>query len=318
MKKNIGKINIVLASDNNYIQHLGVTLISILENSKKTTKIAFYILEDGINDENKKKLKSISEKYGANIIFCYINKSLTINFPEMGHLSRATYFRLFIPWIIPQEIQKIIYLDCDLIVLKDISSLYKINLQGKSMAAVEDVKSQEIIRIYFYPNLKKYFNAGVLLINLDSWRKKNITQKAIGFINQHHHNLTTADQDVLNCLLNNDWLEIPRIYNLDPKHSTINSLPTKNTVILHYSDTIKPWSYLYVGKNKKYYFQYLALSPWKNFKYKDKNIKNLFKKYHLVGRKIIANNFRTIVPPFLIDWNKKRFNNKIKNKNHKY
>jgi len=312
--KGMEKMHIALASDNNYAQHLGVTLISILENSNNPTEINFHILENGINEENKEKIHSISRKHGANIFFYRIEEKKINSFPKLGHLSKAAYLRLFLPSIIPLDIEKIIYLDCDLVVLKDIFQLYRLDLQGKSLGAIKDVKSKEIIRIYFYHGLKSYFNSGVMLIDLGAWQKLNITARAIEFINKYAKELTTADQDVLNCLFKDDWLELPRIYNTDPKHEAINSLPSQDTAILHYSDKIKPWSYLYYGRNKKYYFKYLALSPWKNFTYRDKNFGNWCKKYQLAITKEIKNRFRAIMPSEIIDWHKKRFLGKLKQK----
>lgn len=305
-------IHIALASDNNYVQHLGVTLISILENKVSDKNIFFHILENGLSEINKEKIYSISNRYKCELKFYNINQSQIKNYPTLGHLSKATYLRLFIPDILPVEIEKILYLDCDLVVLKDLDRLYEIDLKGKALGAVKDVKAAEIIRIFFYPNLQSYFNAGVMLINVKLWRDFNLVKMAGEFINKYKNKLTTADQDVLNCIFNNNWLALPSIFNADMKHRNINSLPSPETVILHYSDKIKPWSYLYCGRNKKYYFKYLARSPWANFHYKDKALKNFFHKYILAINKKIRNTLRPLVPSWLIDWNKRMFLKKLK------
>lgn len=300
-------IHLVLASDNNYAQHLGVTMVSILENNHLKSNIVFHILENNLNQENKEKLKIIKDKYNCQLFFYNIQEQEIENFPDMGYVGKTAYLRLFIPRILPKEINRVLYLDCDLIVLNDLQNLYQLELQGKSLAAIKDVKSEDILRIFFYPGIKKYFNSGVILIDVNAWREKNITKKAIDFIKKYQKQITSSDQDVLNCLFINDWLEIDKIYNLDLKHERINKLPSKDTVIFHYSDRIKPWSYLYTGKNKKYYFKYLSLTPWNDFKYSDKNLKNFFKKYKLVLLKIIKNLLRPLIPNKLIDWHKERF-----------
>jgi lipopolysaccharide biosynthesis glycosyltransferase len=300
-------MHIVLASDNNYAQHLGVTLLSILENAKNPENISIHILEIEINKEAREKIKSIANKYQAHLEFYSIDKNILSSFPALGHLSIATYLRLFIPQLLPNHIDKVIYLDCDLVALRDLKGLYETNLNNKALAVVEDVKSQEIARIFFYPGLNSYFNAGVMLIDLKKWREEKITQKAISFIKEHKAKLKTADQDVLNCLFKNNYTKLDRKYNTDLKHHPINALPDKDTVILHYSDKIKPWSYLYVGKNKKYYFKYLELSPWNKFKYKDKNLKNFFKKYCLALKKEAKNRLRNFIPSTILDWHKRKF-----------
>jgi len=307
----MNNIHIALASDNNYAQHLGVTLISILENKTSDNNIFFHILENGLSQENKEKIISISHKYKSELKFYNIDNGKIKNFPESGHLSKATYLRLFIPDILPLEIEKILYLDCDLVVLKDLEPLYETDLNRKALGAVKDVKSNEIIRIFFYKNLQSYFNAGVMLLDIKIWRDSNLVQRAAEFINEYKDKLSTADQDVLNCLFENDWLELPSIFNMDMKHKNINSLPSPETVILHYSDKIKPWSYLYCGRNKKYYFKYLRKSPWSDFQYKNRTLNNFFKKYILASNKEIKNTLRPLAPNWLIDWNKKMFLKKI-------
>lgn len=311
--KHMENINIVIASDNNYAQHLGIAIISVLENNDTKENLIFHILDNGISGEQKEKIISIEKKYQTKIIFYKIDASLLNNLPEIGHLTKATYLRLFITEILPSDINKIIYLDCDLIILKNIKELYYQDLKQFSLAAIRDVKAKEILRIYFYPGLKSYFNAGVLLINLQAWREKDIISQFLKFLDNYKNEISTADQDILNCLFKDDWLEINNKFNLDLKHQPINALPKQETVILHYSDKIKPWSYFYCGKNKKYYFKYLANSPWADFKYKDKNLKNAIKKYLTAINKTIRNILRPLVPNSLIDWNKKKFlKNQIK------
>lgn len=309
----MNNIHIVLASDNNYVQHLGVALISILENKASDKDIFFHVLENGLSEINKEKIISISHKYRCELKFYNISENRTKDFPELGHLSRATYLRLFISDILPIEIEKVIYLDCDLVVLKDLGALYEMGLKGNALAAVKDVKAAEIIRIFFYPNLQSYFNAGVILIDVKMWRYLNIVKRAESFIGEYRDKLITADQDVLNCLFKNIWLELPSIFNMDMKHKGVNSLPSSDTVVLHYSDRIKPWSYLYCGRNKKYYFQYLAKSPWADFLYRDKTLKNFFRKYILAINHEVRNWLRSFMPGWLIDWNKKMFLKKINN-----
>lgn len=302
-------IEIVLASDNNYAQHLAVTIVSVLENNTSNSEINFHILENGLKEENKVILKQITDKHNTvSLKFYNIDSSLIKDFPEIGHLSKATYLRLFIPDILPQDIEKVIYLDCDLVVLKDLKELYNTDLGDRPLGAVRDVKSKEIIRIYFYPGLQNYFNAGMLLINTRAWREAKIKNRSTKFIEQYHQELSTADQDALNCLFANNWLEIHKKYNTDPKHEVFKKIVNKDTVILHYSDKIKPWSYLYTSSNKKYYFKYLRLTPYfQNFRYQDKDIQNILKKYPLAILKKIKNILRPVAPSKLIDLNKERF-----------
>lgn len=309
-------INIVMASDDNYAQHMGVAIISILRNKKDNYDINFHILDGGLSEINQNKIKKIIENANQKVYFYKTDNKETEKFPQTGYVSRATCLRLLITDILPKNIQKVLYLDCDIVVLKDLYDLYNYDLGDKPLAAVRDIKSTEILRIYFYPNLYRYFNAGVLLINLNFWRNQKIISEFISFTEKYSEHLIMIDQDILNCVFRNNWIELDKKYNIDLKEESHGAMPPEDTVIFHYSDKIKPWSYLYYGKNKKYYFHYLAMSPWSSFKYTDKNTKKMIKKIKLIVIKYLKNKIRPIMPNNILDIYK-RYMLKTVKKNYK-
>jgi len=298
-------IKIVLAADDNYAQHLGVAMTSILENHKNGQKIEFYILDCNIKNVNLEKIKQIGFTYKVNLFFYKISGRLSNDYPEMNHLSRATYSRIFIPELLPLDVKKVLYLDVDLVVLEDISELYNIDLDNFSVGAVRDVMSKEILRIYFDREVSDYFNAGVLLINLEKWRQKKITEKSLEFARLNRKRIVRADQDILNCLLKNDWLPLDKKFNLDLKRSKLNSEPKNDTVILHYSDKAKPWQYIFYGKSQKYYWQYLKKTPWADFNFSDKNFFKFIRKYARVFIISIKRRLLPLFPDKLIDFYRK-------------
>ncbi|MFP4514868.1 MAG: glycosyltransferase family 8 protein [Parcubacteria group bacterium] len=303
----MSKINLVLTSDNNYAQHLGVTIVSILENSSEADKLDFHIIENGIDEENKNKILSLKDKYKANINLYNLDISKLKDFPSIGHLSQAAYIRLFIPEILPNNIEKVLYLDSDLVCLKDIKLLYEQDLNNFPLAAIEDEKGKQFIRNYFYPGLKSYFNSGVMLIDVNKWRRNNISQKATEFIKKYQDKIVTADQDILNCLYKNNWQALEKRFNLDTKYYTKIK---EDTTIFHYTGEIKPWNYLYPNKNKKYYWYYLKLSPWSEYKYTNKSFSNLIKRYILQINKEFRNTIRPYIPQSILDKRRKRFETK--------
>lgn len=298
-------IRIVLAADDNYAQHLGVALVSILENYHGKQKIEFHILDNNITIRNIEKIKQIGVNYKANLSFYKISEDFLKDFPEVNHLSRATYSRIFIPNLLPTNIEKVLYLDSDIVVLGDISQLYNQDLQNYSTGAVRDIMAKEILRIYFDKSLSDYFNAGVLLINLQKWRQKMISQYLSEFIELHKNQLLRADQDILNCLFKNDWLLLDKKFNLDLKRGNLNSEPEKDTVVLHYSDKAKPWQYIFYGKSQKYYWQYLKKTPWADFKLSDNNFPNLIRKYARVSIIFIKRRLLPLFPDKLMDFYRK-------------
>lgn len=294
-------INLVLASDDNYAKYLGVALFSIVENYNDSRILFLHILDNGISTDSKKRLKTTINKPGIELLFYDISGGFLADFPEVNHLSRTSYARLLIAELLPKDIKKIIYLDCDLVVLKDIAELYDQNLGSYSLGAVSDVMAKEILRIYFYPGLTNYFNAGVLLIDLEAWRQKNIKIRAGEFIKIHFKDLIRSDQDVLNCLFKDDWKILDSRFNLDLKRESFSAMPPVNTAVLHYSDRLKPGSYLFSGRSGVYYFKYLNKTPWKDSGFADRNLKNFFKKYYYLLKKESKRIIRPFLPQKLLD-----------------
>jgi len=271
-----------MAADDNYAQHLGVALISIIENYQDSRLLVFHIFDNNISAHNKEYLEIIGGNKNVTLIFYKITPGLLNDCPEVNHLTKTCYARLLVAELLPPGINKVIYLDADIVVSGDVSELYDQDLGDFPLGAVADVMSREILRIYFYPGLFNYFNSGVLLINLDLWRREAIKQKAWEFIRCYSSDIIRADQDVLNCLFKNNWKLLDNRFNTDLKRKGFLAKPVSNVIILHYSDRIKPWHYLFVGLSGCHYFTYLKKTPWKDFKFKDKNLKNFIKKYFLL------------------------------------
>lgn len=279
MSESINKqliLPLVLAADHSYVLPLTVAITSIVANKKIGYILKIYILDGGLSEED----KAILAKFKSAEIFLYYLKMDNTNFhlfPEKRHLKLATYYRLLAPELIPAE--RFIYLDCDLIVNYDVLDLYQIDLGGNVIAAVLE-RSQEYIKKYYFRRIEKYFNAGVLLINVKAWKAEKIWERALVFLAENSKVIKYADQDILNHLFENKWLEIDESYNFQlDKHQIWDN--KKEFKILHFVGERKPWQYLYRNKYKKYFVKYLELSPLPKYLYPDKNIYIFFQKYTL-------------------------------------
>ena len=129
-------INIVLSSDNNYAQHIAVVIASIM--AKTTEKVCFYVINDNISKDKIEKLKNTAVSFKSQIEFISVPKAKFNNVYLSGHVSKAAYFRLVLADILPNDIEKVIYLDVDLLVYDDIKKLWKIDLENLPLAAVPD------------------------------------------------------------------------------------------------------------------------------------------------------------------------------------
>ena len=261
------KINIVLATDKNYAQHAAVTITSILCNTTQQSNIQFYIIDDNIDDDNKTKLQDTVKQFNSNIIFVKIPENSLNQVFVSGGITRAAYFRLAIPNILPKTVNKVIYLDCDLIVLDDIVNLWNLDMCQKPVAATEDFgilsSTSKCREKEINLNWKKeysYFNSGVLLIDVMLWRKNNYASQLIELVQTHkfrHH-----DQDALNYLFMNNWTSLPLCWNVIPPVFNMNLSIIKNKImrqnalkalnnisIIHYAGGYNPWEYkIYKGK----------------------------------------------------------------------
>ena len=215
-------INIALAADNNYAQHVAVVMESILENTDEINKVRFFLLSDGITAEKITGLQQTIDGKNAELVVCDL--SAYKGFEKLytsGHISKAAYFRLDMANILPENVQKVIYLDVDLLVLQDIAVLWNIDMQGKAIAAVPDygiMASKRLMQqkheVIGLPLDKKYFNSGVVIMDLQQWRANDYSGKVIELAatgNFPHH-----DQDALNKLFMYNWKELPLSWNVIP------------------------------------------------------------------------------------------------------
>lgn len=196
-----------------------------------------------------------------------------------GHITQACYYRILIPELVDKEIEKIIYLDCDLIVLGNLIDLFNIDINNYFVGAVEE-KLFDIKEALGMDENTPYFNSGVMLINLKEWRKNNISEKTLDFIRRSPEKIKLYDQDALNFILANKCLILNKKYNQIILGLKKTNIPD-NTFIIHYTGTYKPWHFVYNGSYKKLYKKYLKLTPWNNYRYPDLNLNNILKKYYL-------------------------------------
>ena len=255
---------IVSSSDNAYAQHLGVMIISLLKNKARTTMISIYILDGGISEQNRIKLLSISKKYSFMMAFIKIDPHEYKYVKISDYISQASYYRILIPNFIPHEVNKILYLDCDIIVKKDLSDMWNTDISNYYLAAVEnqyptDYKSLGLLKS------DDYFNAGVMLVNIESWRNMNVTRQCFEFLKKYPEAIRFWDQDVLNAVIKGLWYHLPSTYNFESSRITFkHSKPNQKTPhIIHFFDKHhRPWLFITTG-NKMEYWRYLWRSPWR-------------------------------------------------------
>lgn len=286
------KIDVCFASDDNYTQHLAVVIASILKNSSENSKFYFHILDGGIRDKNKQKLLKLQSIKPFNYNFYDMSKFDFSQLPlNRDYISVATYYRLFILDILPESIEKLIYLDCDVVVKEDLKKLYDINIDNYLAGVVEDEGSISQIHRLRLPLENNYFNAGVIVFNLKELRKYYFKEKCFDYYTKNQDSITLQDQDILNGVFNGKCKFIPLCWNANGRLFRFNELEhhytekdeiiaRSNPAIIHYTDVEKPWKVKCNHPLQLEYFKYKWFTPyrWKGvvdiFSYK--LIQNIF------------------------------------------
>jgi lipopolysaccharide biosynthesis glycosyltransferase len=291
--------------DNKYIQHFATMLKSLFINNQNDF-FNIHIIYNKLSGSNYKRISEFVQENHAKPIFYKIDKKLLRNapVPKNSHLSVATYLRILIPELLPRDISKVLYLDSDLVVLKSIDNLYGSEIKNFALAAIEDpgISDQYKYQLGMSPN-KKYFNAGVMLLNLEYCRNFNLTKKAVEYIDLNRDKIKTADQDVLNGVLDGEWVPLEAVWNVQSafflnnknKSYRLYNLPENfqyiknNPSIIHYneSELKRPWMFGCTHPLKDEYYKYIKQTPWSNYKLTRPSLFNKTKEFiKLILKKI--------------------------------
>lgn len=308
-------IKVVCASDNNYAMPLGVMLYSLLKHLNKNSTVEVFVIDGGISNKNKTKiLKSLAFAQDKLKIH-WLNPQNSHLFSQIKnaktshHITLAAYYRLLVSDLLPSNINKIIYLDIDLLLQNDLSHLWSIDVSNHCIAAIQDmglpyVSSNYGLKIYSELNIPpktKYFNSGVIVINLTLWRNQKISQQVVDFLSKYSEKIRWHDQDALNAVLAEKWLEVDPRWNQIPYILTLKSWqesPFSEVVfnqvindpyIIHYATENKPWKYRVTPRpNDALYFKYLDETIWKKWRPKE----SVFKRFQRYQKRFFSLNKR--------------------------
>ncbi len=252
-------VPIFFACDDNFVKYTIVSLRSIIDNASKDYQYEVHVLHTNISERMQKevlKLKNENFNIEFNNVSDYL-RSINDKLPLRDYYSKTTYFRLFISEMFPNY-NKAIYIDSDTVVLGDISELYNHELGENYVGACNE---QAMIQVDTYGEYVEkvvgvsryqFFNAGLLLINCNQFRKQNILDKFIMLLNEYNF-VVTQDEDYLNLLCKDHVLWIEQCWNTE----VFGTLPVTEDKIkmLHYIMVSKPWHFEDC-RLKEYFFKY--------------------------------------------------------------
>lgn len=282
--------HIVYASDDSFAEILGVSLVSLFENGRDMKEIHTYILDSNISPVNKRKLENVCTTYDRpSPVFIKardITKELHMGV-DIDRGSLAQYARLFIQSDLPDDLDRVLYLDCDTMLMKSVRELWNLDMQGKTIAALNDAFSRWYRKNIALKPDDIMFNSGVMLVDLNRWKKNHVEQKLMKFISKKHGHIQQGDQGALNHVLSRDTFcfdprfnAVTIFFDFNYKEMLTYRKPVgeyyskdqiegavENPNIVHFTTSFlskRPWM---KGCKHKYcseWIKYKNVSPWKD------------------------------------------------------
>lgn len=267
------KFDITINTDDNYLQHCVAMLCSLYENNSEHD-ITVHVLSNSLDESSRDILCELTSRYNNHVIFYSVDETKLegVQFRKKRPLTKAAYYRLLLCSVLPSSVERVLYLDCDIIVLRDVSEIFNIELDQYALAATLDhFPYSEKHRQQLHMSCGEHtFCSGVMLINLKYWRDNNAEEKLLEYAHRHRDIVYLHDQDVLNYCFKGKWFVLPPKWN----HVAGQILPNKSIMykdfdyieylyrpmLIHYAaPKLKPWVNV-TYPDSSFYHQYLTIS----------------------------------------------------------
>ena len=271
--KNQDPIVIVASADDNYAMPIAVMARSALENLQSDRQMIFFVIDGGIKPNNKRKIEQSLCSTRCDVRWLQPPARSFEGIEVKRHVTSTAFMRLLIPELLPNQFQKVIYLDCDLIINQDLSQLWEIDMGENYLLAVQDYYVPYVsspLGLAKYKELGipadyKYFNSGVLVINLAKWRTDDVSSQVVEYLRQSAEYRYCNDQEGLNVALAGKWGELDPRWNQLPKiykyaswkdssfsEEMYNNI-LNNPYIIHFATSLKPWHFSHKLTEELYY-----------------------------------------------------------------
>lgn len=251
-------IQVALCADANYAPHLATTLQSIFQHNQGV-ELDVHVLGSGMDATARTRIETVAHAFGRSVHFHDPDIARFAHLGVHAHFSHAIYLRLLLPELFP-ELSRMLYLDCDLVVEAPLKELWAVDIEGAGCAAVPgtpgDSSSTRL-------GIDRYVNSGVLLLNLDYWRRNEIAARCIRWLEDNPELARMPDQDAINIVLNGQMVFVLEKWNLNPATSSGAQLVADNPHrILHFAGPWKPWHRYYDFRLADIYAGYRRATPW--------------------------------------------------------
>lgn len=271
---------VVTAADDRFALALAVMGRSLIDNLSPRRRLVIYILDGGIQARHRRQVMASWNLSRVEVRWLKPRRARLENLPIFDWYGPSIYFRLLAPELLPSAERKALYIDADTLILDDISRLWRTGLRGKPVAAAQDSGFQRIGSTDIpwaevgIPPSGKYFNSGVLVLDLARWRQGRLTEDVLEYLRARGDDVSFPDQDALNAVFAGKWLELHPRWNLQLESASncLRTLPRAERLlyaeaisrpgILHFVGAPKPWEKKCMHPRLFLYHIYLDRTRW--------------------------------------------------------
>jgi lipopolysaccharide biosynthesis glycosyltransferase len=274
-------VTVVCGADDRYAMPLTVTLRSALDSLAGDRQLVAYVIDGGIRPRNRARMLASLDPVRLRVHFVAPDPSAFADaVVSPGHISVATYYRIAVPRLLPADVGRVVYLDSDLVVLADLGALFDTDLDDRPLAATLDVAVPTVSSPFGLCNYRElglspdvpYFNAGVLVMDLDRWRRDDVPGRALAYLRRHADQIRFWDQDVLNAVLAGDfrrldarWNQLPFVFDTNrrmPFGPDVLERLLSDPWIVHFATASKPWQLSCAHPRRDLFFAALDRTAW--------------------------------------------------------
>ncbi len=281
-------MDVVYCCNERYAEIFAVSLVSLYKNNTKEKDLNIYLIENGLSTQSRERLESLADKYQRKIDFISLgNKKASkqkLSLPSAYSID--TFSRLFMASLLPRKVERAIYIDCDTLVLESLRGLWEFDLDGAYAGMVNDCENKSYRRSLGLWESGIYYNAGVFVADLNLWRKHNIEDAFLCFINQCKGYIPIVDQGVMNAVLNGKIHTLPLKFNVGTAWFAFSyqelcklrkpvavysreevEKACKSPVVVHFTNNffmpIRPWMQNCNHPYGQKWLQYREKTPWR-------------------------------------------------------
>jgi lipopolysaccharide biosynthesis glycosyltransferase len=271
--------HVAFCIDNRYFRSMGATIMSLIAHNPDI-HFVFHIFAFAVSDTHRRKLSELESRFKVGTHVHLIDPAI---FKEFAHFTESSYYspsiftRLLIPAVLQGTVDRVLYLDADILCVGRVDELVELDIRDTVAVVVPDAEATTARRTVAL-NLKqpKYFNSGVMYMNVDLWMANRITESTIDAILKDGKNFRFPDQDALNVVLDGRAIFIDKKWNylygligdLDADKRKMNIVG--DAVFIHFAGAVKPWNNWSGHESRELFLKYHAISPWSDMPLDDK------------------------------------------------